>query len=765
MDYINENMSPAYDICKYQTGTLQDLNIYAVSIAKQYFRPSESDEVEFRQSGIKFYKCYGPHVCENYWNDLVVSRIEYVVERPAAATPTPTPTPTATPTPTPTRTPTPPPTPTATPTPMPKSTPSWREIDLGHGYSAYSYTKATAACSALAWQILDHEVSVRCEQASTQWRAHYVKEIDTQGANKLTIKADLGLEDHARFFSESGGVGVKYDDYVDLMILSSDPRPKLAAECNKVCSESDWPKCAVRNTDPSVLGHCGVPKFTASKTCDFEVDVGGRDKVYLVFRVDDAWLADVEGMLPNLRIYASEATPTLPASPTPTLTPTPTVTPTPSPTPTPEPTDAPTPGETVTSTRGSVGAFARDWWWSKARNQDGAFGETAVTLDLGRQPVSSATLHVASGYSQQAGSARVTVYISTQQQVTLPDAAHHHDTFWVGNDFSLGVRVGEFTTSWDGHESNADITSFVNENPAETFYIAFENHAVADVGISSAYIDAVIAGGEEPAPTPTPTPTLTPTPAPTPTPMPTPTAAPTPTPTPEPPQYDVVVADIDPTTIQRGTEAWWTFTLRNDGARRYWARVACVEAKNAAGEGFWPYCYDSTQVDLPVGESGTVRRDFEVPIDQATGDYTLTYYLEFWDEEGRTFRTDSYSRSITIVEPNEDVIVAAIDPTTIQRGTEAWWTFTLRNDGARRYWARVACVEAKNAAGNTFWPYCYDSTSVDLDAGASGEVRRDFDVPIDQPTGEYSLTYYLEFQDEEGRTFRTDTFSWTITVN
>jgi len=186
----------------------------------------------------------------------------------------------------------------------------------------------------------------------------------------------------------------------------------------------------------------------------------------------------------------------------------------------------PTPtATTIKSTSGSIGAFAYDWWWSKERNQDGKYGETSVTIDLPAQSVSKATLYVGSGYSQQSGSAKVTVYISTEQQVTPPDADHDRDSWWLGNTGTLGQKLGEFSTSYGNKNIwSVDITSFVNQNLSrDKFYVSFENHANADVGISPVYIEAIPAA--EPTPEPEP-PTPSPSPEPEPMPESTPTLSP-----------------------------------------------------------------------------------------------------------------------------------------------------------------------------------------------------------------------------------------------
>ena len=89
----------------------------------------------------------------------------------------------------------------------------------------------------------------------------------------------------------------------------------------------------------------------------------------------------------------------------------------------------------------------------------------------------------------------------------------------------------------------------------------------------------------------------------------------------------------------------------------------------------------------------------------------------------------------------------------------------MKNNGSIRYKnIYVGCVYAEDSSGHDFWPSCGSSTQIALDPGATGMVTRDFSVPIDQATGSYTLSYYIEFRDEEGRTFRTDTYSTTIHI-
>lgn len=171
--------------------------------------------------------------------------------------------------------------------------------------------------------------------------------------------------------------------------------------------------------------------------------------------------------------------------------------PAPSPTaPTPTPTSpAPSAGvsEERESSRGSIAAFAADWSWSKERNQDGKYGETKVSLDLGGKTVESATLYVTAGYSQQAGGAAGTVYISSRRQVPPTDGAHDKGGYWYGNSLAVGTSVGNFSCTYTASTSNFDVTNFLKNNSAVgTFYVAVENKDAADIGISSIYIKATV---------------------------------------------------------------------------------------------------------------------------------------------------------------------------------------------------------------------------------------------------------------------------------
>ncbi len=200
------------------------------------------------------------------------------------------------------------PAPVSTPAPAPASAlrGSCADVDLSADYKLYTYTVDTpgygTVCNGYKNNISSRAIGLRCSSGAARWRNYFVKEVDVVGLNTLKITADLGLNDHSRFFTECGGKGVKYDNYSSLIVLSADPRPILNAECDKTCSVADWPKCAVQPTGTDVLGTCGVSKCSVSKNCDFSVSVNGLNKIYLVYHISDAWPADLEGTMANARI-------------------------------------------------------------------------------------------------------------------------------------------------------------------------------------------------------------------------------------------------------------------------------------------------------------------------------------------------------------------------------------------------------------------------------------------------------------------------------
>lgn len=181
-----------------------------------------------------------------------------------------------------------------------------RVINPSQSYSLYSIAPDSAPCSSYTQTLTSTTMSLRCAESSAAWRNYWVQQVDVTGKKTLRITANLGLDDHTNFFTECGGVGVKYDDYVDLIVLSTDPRSTLNAECNQTVPQSQWAQCGVANTGENVLAHCGVARCTEAKACDMTMDVTGKSAVYLVYHISDAWLADIEGTLANGKVCATQ---------------------------------------------------------------------------------------------------------------------------------------------------------------------------------------------------------------------------------------------------------------------------------------------------------------------------------------------------------------------------------------------------------------------------------------------------------------------------
>ena len=177
------------------------------------------------------------------------------------------------------------------------------KIDLSSNTATFQYTHSDHECRDYLNSSSPNRYSTKCRTTRGAFRRIWVKGIDLPGANKIRIKANLELNDHARLFGEGCGRGVKYDNYVALAALSGDPRPRLRAECNRIATPNTWPKCAILFDKPEVLGYCGVPRCSTSAKCDFRVDASALKRIYLAFQVKDAWdFADVEGILSNLQI-------------------------------------------------------------------------------------------------------------------------------------------------------------------------------------------------------------------------------------------------------------------------------------------------------------------------------------------------------------------------------------------------------------------------------------------------------------------------------
>lgn len=187
-------------------------------------------------------------------------------------------------------------------------------LDLSENHTLYTYTPdnpgTNGPCNSFANNVTANQVSLSCS-TDNRFRNHWVKKISTGGASKLKIKANLAIGDRGFFYSMCPNGGVKYDDYSSLMVLSKDPTPTFDAECNKICSQEDWPKCGVNTATNAVLaqyiiGKCGVLKCTAEASCDLEVNTAGQSEIWLVFHTSNPWPAYVTGTLSNVEVCPAQ---------------------------------------------------------------------------------------------------------------------------------------------------------------------------------------------------------------------------------------------------------------------------------------------------------------------------------------------------------------------------------------------------------------------------------------------------------------------------
>lgn len=176
-------------------------------------------------------------------------------------------------------------------------------LNLSSKIGVYVFSKKTGPCKDYSNNVLSSAFSMKCKTASALWRGMWTKKIDVAGYKKLRIRASLQVNDYTDYFAECGHKGVNRDNFVDLMVLSSNPEPKLDAECNHVVWQDRWAsECSINSQDPSVITHCGIPRCSSSRSCDMEIDVTGREAAYLLFAVTDAWTADIEGELSGVEV-------------------------------------------------------------------------------------------------------------------------------------------------------------------------------------------------------------------------------------------------------------------------------------------------------------------------------------------------------------------------------------------------------------------------------------------------------------------------------
>jgi hypothetical protein len=181
------------------------------------------------------------------------------------------------------------------------STPIFLPLDLSYDIGVYVYSKKKHVCNDYRNVMKPNYFSMRCKVADGVWRGHLVKKIDVAGYSKLRVKAGLGINDYTDYFAECGHQGVNRDDFIALAALSYDPQRTFDWDCNHEVVESKWSMCQVQKIDPGVIAYCGVPMCTKSRSCDLEIDVSKERAIYLLFSVNDAWVADIEGSLSNVQ--------------------------------------------------------------------------------------------------------------------------------------------------------------------------------------------------------------------------------------------------------------------------------------------------------------------------------------------------------------------------------------------------------------------------------------------------------------------------------
>ncbi|MBU0648934.1 hypothetical protein KJ969_02425 [Patescibacteria group bacterium] len=181
-----------------------------------------------------------------------------------------------------------------------------QSVDLSTGFSTYYFTQVERTCNEYFNSIGTAGFSSRCATgAGAYYRIHYVKEIDVSAYDRVTIKANLGISQHAADSSAgcTNHAAVDKNDYVKLFVLESDPREKLAQECDRAVPEYAWSACTIDQEYGAILSACGLPSCTDAKQCSIPLDVSGKDKIYLVFQaMDERVKLDIEGALSNVEL-------------------------------------------------------------------------------------------------------------------------------------------------------------------------------------------------------------------------------------------------------------------------------------------------------------------------------------------------------------------------------------------------------------------------------------------------------------------------------
>lgn len=142
----------------------------------------------------------------------------------------------------------------------------------------------------------------------------------------------------------------------------------------------------------------------------------------------------------------------------------------------------------IESSVGSIGAFAKNWWWSKEQTQDGEYAETRITIEIPKQ-IKQASLFLTHNYSQEQGKGEAKVYLSTDAQIAPKNEEHYKETWWAGEAAKIGKEIGSFETQYSGNfPSEFDVTDYLQNHPSNIYYVAVQNLSEADISISQIYL-------------------------------------------------------------------------------------------------------------------------------------------------------------------------------------------------------------------------------------------------------------------------------------
>ena len=329
------------------------------------------------------------------------------------------------------------------------------------------------------------------------------------------------------------------------------------------------------------------------------------------------------------------------------------------------------------------------------------------------------------------------------------------DATWsTSDDRTLRLRItpkrgGEFPIRVRGWLC-ADGYANCSRSPAEA--------AVADQQGWGVEVAAIAVSGD--ASTPTPTPTHTPTSA----------------------RQPISVMEITPLEYHQGERGSIEFRLRNTGSVQYQGvQVVWPSVRNSRDEAFYDEGNEhndrlkrvSNSIALGPGDDGWVNVRLETYREQRIGEYTLSYSVRFYDEEGRQYFTDTFTTTITVVPKNADVTVMEVTPLEYHQGERGSLEFRLRNTGSVQYQGvQVIWPSVRNSRDEAFYDEGNEhndrlkrvSNSIALGPGDDGWVNVRLETSKDQRIGEYTLSYSVRFYDEEGRQYFTDTFEATINV-